>query len=87
MKKVNCRVSSPPPDVHTAKVALEHTSPRAIHATSPRWHSNGRRAIHHIIAAMVPAVKATDSHGAARSGATPDNPHIAASSSTQRKLE
>ena len=87
MKKVNCRVSIPPPDVHTAKVALEHTRPSAIHATRPRWRSPGRRAVHHIIAATVPAVNATDNHGAATSGATPDNAHIAASSNTHRKLE
>ncbi len=53
----------------------------------PGRRSDGRRATHHIVAATAPTVKATDSHGAACSGATPDNPHIAASSRTHRKLE
>ena len=83
---VNCRVSSPPPEVHTAKVALEHSKPRAIHATRPRWRTPGRRMTHHSIAAIVPAVQTTDSHGAACSGGMPDSLHIAANSSTHRKL-
>ena len=87
MKKVNCRVSRPPPEVHTAKVALLHTSPSAIHAASPRLGSEGIRSVHHSIAASVPAVKATDSHGEAYSGATPITRQMAANSSTHRKLE
>ena len=84
---MNCRVSNPPPDVHTANVALLHTSPSAIHPTSLRWGSDGRRATHQSITASVPAVKAADSHGAVCSGRRPNAAHSAASSSTQRKLE
>ncbi len=87
MKKVNCRVSSPPPEVHTAKVALPHTSPSAIQASSPLWDSEGRRETCHTIAPRVPAVKITDSQGAACSGATPSARQMAANSSTHKKLE
>ena len=87
MKNVNCRVSNPPPDVHTAKVALLHTSPSAIHPTRIRCCNAGNLATHHNVAAMVPAVKATDNHGATCSGRRPNAPHNAANSRTHRKLE
>ena len=86
-KKVNCRVSSPPPEVHTAKVALLPTNPKASHAVSQRRSTPGSRAAHHSIAPSVPTVNPTDNHCAAYSGATPKIPQIAASSSTHRKLE
>ena len=56
MKKVNCLVSSPPPDVQTAKVALLQSRPSAIQPTKPRLRSEGRRATHHRMAAMVAMV-------------------------------
>ena len=87
MKKVNCRVSNPPPDVQTANVALLHTRPSDIHVTSRRCWRLGKRAIHHAIAARVAAVKATESHGAASSGGIPNARHMAASSIVHRKLE
>ena len=55
-KKVNCRVSSPPPEVHTAKVALLHSRPSAIQPTSHRLRSEGRRTTHHNMAAIVATV-------------------------------
>ena len=55
-KKVNCRVSSPPAEVHTAKVPLLHTSPSAIQPARPRQRSPGSRAAHHSSAARVAAV-------------------------------
>ena len=42
--------------LHTAKVALLHSSPSAIQPTSPRFCREGKRATHHNIAAMVPMV-------------------------------
>ena len=56
MKKVNCRVSSPPLEVQTAKVALLQSRPIAIQPTSPRLRSEGRRVTHHNVAAMVATV-------------------------------
>ena len=55
-KQVNCRVSSPPAEVHTPKVALLQTRPSAIHAVRPRWRSPDSRAAHQSSAAMVAAV-------------------------------
>ena len=87
MKKVNCRVSSPPAEVHTAKVALLQRSPRDIQMTRLRCCRFGSRAAHHIMVATVATVKAVDSHGAASSGGIPSARQMAASSIVHRKLE
>ena len=87
MKKVNCRVSNPPAEVHTANVALLHMSPMDIQMTRLRWCKHGSRAAHHIMAASVATVKAVDSHGAASSGGIPSARQMAASSIVHRKLE
>ena len=86
-KNVNCRVASPPPEVHSANVALVHSSPSAIHQTSARLRTPGSRHAHHAIAPSVAIVNAADNHQTASSGGTPVAAQIAANSKTHRKLE